>query len=236
MKLKTLAIALLTVTAMSTVSVSSVFAENSEEGAPQNKTEFLKEREAKVTERAEKMEERKNEIEAKATERAKKVEERKNEIEAKATERAGKIEERKDEIEAKVTQRAGEKQERRTEIAQKHAINLELHFNAHYKRLATMADKIQTRINTFKSEGKDVSVAQAKLDSAKASLETAKSLGLEAIAAFKAIDPTQYEEQRDQALAAKQKAEQARKAFMTALEGMKETVKALKELRSSETE
>ncbi|MEO8581563.1 MAG: hypothetical protein ABI425_03175 [Patescibacteria group bacterium] len=148
--------------------------------------------------------------------------------------RVTKQEERIETMKAKVTERAGERQERRTDMAQKHAGNLETRFNEMYKRLSTLASKIQTRINAVKAEGKDTAAAQTKLDAAKASLESAKSLGQEAITAFKGIDPAKYDEQRSKALAAKDKAEQARKAFMTALQDMKDAVAALKALRPTE--
>lgn len=182
------------------LSVSPAFAEENRDssvtGRPQNKNEFLKEKEKK--------------------------------IEAKVTKAA----ERKTEMQAKVTKRMEERQEKRSALAQKHAANLELQFNNHFTRLMTIASKIQTRIDILKTEGKDTSTAQTKLDAAKASLESAKSLGQDAVAAFTAIEGTTADEQRAQATAAKEKAMAAREALMAALKSLKEAVEALAALRT----
>lgn len=122
------------------------------------------------------------------------------------------------------------RQARRDLRAQKHGERLEARFGHYYTRLTAIATKIQERINKLKGEGRDITTAQTKLDEAKAKLESAKSLGAEAVAAFKAIDPAKYQEQRAAALAARDKAKQARQAFQDAHKLLKEAVKIIKAL------
>lgn len=119
------------------------------------------------------------------------------------------------------------RQARRDLRAQKHGERLEARFGHYYTRLIAIATKIQERINKLKGEGRDITTAQTKLDEAKAKLESAKSLGAEAVAAFKAIDPAKYQEQREAALAARDKAKQARQAFQNTLKLLKESVKLI---------
>lgn len=148
--------------------------------------------------------------------------------------RATGMKEKAETIEANVTGRAEKRQEHRSEVAKIHADNLEKQFNAHYTRLSELATKLQTKITTLKTAGKDTTAAQAKLDAAKVSLESAKTLGQEAIAGFKAIDPAKYEEQKTQALAARDKAKSAREAFVKALQDMKDALKAIQALKPTE--
>lgn len=139
----------------------------------------------------------------------------------------------KEQREEHKTQLQVSRQEWRSTVAQNHALRLENRFGRYGNRLNNIVERLQTWLNTLKSEGKDVSTAQAKLDEAKTKLASAKTLGLDAVAKFKAIDPAKYEEQRDQALAARDVAQQARLAFMDALKLIKQVRDSLKGLRPS---
>lgn len=143
--------------------------------------------------------------------------------------------EKKMEVKATIQQKREENQEkreaRRSEVAQHHAERLEIRFTAYYDRLMKIADKIQTRIDTLKSEGHDTSGAQIKLDEAKASLASARTLSLEAVAKFKSIDPDNYESQRAVAMAAKETANEARDYYQKAVEQLKVSVVALQALK-----
>lgn len=162
---------------------------------------------------------------------------RKEFIEARAT----KAQDWTQKVETRITERAEKKEairekflEQRSEVALVHATRLENHFTNYYNRLNSLAKKIQTRIDLAKSAGKNTTEAQEKLSTAITSLDSAKSLGEQAVAAFKAIDPEKYSEQRDQALAARDLAQNAKEEFRTALREMKEAVKLLIELNLEE--
>lgn len=191
-------VSLLTLTLAAALSVSPVFAEEMNStvtGRPQNRNEYLKEKELT--------------------------------IEGRVTKAA----ERKSVMEANVTERMEKRQEKRNEIAQKHAENLELQFNNHFTRLMTLASKIQTRIDALNADGKDTTAAQAKLDAGKTSLESAKSLGTDAVSAFLAIDTTTTEEHKTQVDAAKAKAMKAREAYISSMKLLKEAIVAVASLQ-----
>jgi hypothetical protein len=139
-----------------------------------------------------------------------------------------------EERQVRVTQRVEKFQERRSAVAENHAKRLASHFAGYYNRLNNLITKIQVKITEVKTTGKNTNDAQTKLDAAKASLESAKVLGEQAVAAFQAIDPYRYSEQRDEALAARDLAQKAREAFLTALKNLKVAVEALKALRTEE--
>lgn len=124
--------------------------------------------------------------------------------------------------------RTENRQEVRSVVAENHANRLERRFKFYYNRLSGIATRLQTRLNTLKSGGKDTSTAETKLTEAKTKLETAKSLGSQAVAAFRAIDPTKFEEQKAEAKAARDLAVQARTAFKDALVLLNRVLKEVK--------
>lgn len=124
--------------------------------------------------------------------------------------------------------RADNRQEVRSVVAENHANRLEVRFNFYYDRLNAIAVRLQSRLDTLKSEGKDTASALAKLQEAKNKLESAKSLGAQSVSAFRAIDPAKFEEQKAEAKAARDLANQARAAFKDSLALLKNVLKEVK--------
>jgi hypothetical protein len=123
------------------------------------------------------------------------------------------------------------RQERREERAQKHSERLQKRFDFYAERLGRIMDKLQTRLMIMKNDGKDITSAEAKLDDAKDTLEEAKTLGDQSVAAFSAIDPEKYEEQRSKVLAARDLAMAAREKFKLANTEIKEAVALAKSVK-----
>jgi hypothetical protein len=124
--------------------------------------------------------------------------------------------------------RVENRQEVRSMVAENHANRLERRFRYYYQRLSGIATRIQQRLETQKSEGKDTTAALTKLQEAKSKLESAKSLSEQAVAAFRSIDPARFEEQKTQALGARDLANQARVTFKDALALLKTVLKEVK--------
>lgn len=124
--------------------------------------------------------------------------------------------------------RVENRQEIRSGVAANHAVRLERRFQYYYTRLSGIATRLQTRLNLLKAEGKDITSAQAKLTAAASKLDTAQSLGVQAVAAFRAIDPAKFEEQKAEAQAARDLANQARVAFKDTLALLKATLQEVK--------
>lgn len=123
-----------------------------------------------------------------------------------------------------------ERQELRSTVAENHANRLERRFTLYYTRLSNIITRFQARLDTLKTAGKDTTAAQAKLDLAKTRLEEAKAKGDAAVAAFKAIDPAKFSEQRTQAFAARDLAMEARKLFQETHTLLKDALKELKKI------
>lgn len=136
----------------------------------------------------------------------------------------------KEEVQERRENQIQVREERRDQRAENHATRLRTRFDFYYQRLTKVIAKVQTRLDTLLSQGKDIKLAQDKLNQAKAKLEEAKKLGDEAIAMFEAIKPETYQEQRDQALKARDKANEARKAFIATIALIKEAVSLGKSL------
>ncbi len=116
----------------------------------------------------------------------------------------------------------------RSSVAQNHANRLERRFKFYFERLTNIITRFQTRLDTLKNKGTDVSTIQVKLDAAKTQLASAKSLGEQAVADFRAIDPAKFSEQKAQAQAARDQAMQARGAFLEVHKLLKDALKLLK--------
>ena len=115
-------------------------------------------------------------------------------------------------------------QQASSKIAANHAQRLQTRFEFYYQRLQQIAEKIQARLQTMANNGLETTAAQAKLQTALQLLEQAKIKGDEAIKQFEAIDPTQYQAQRQMALQAGETAQAARNQFRTARQTMLEAV------------
>jgi hypothetical protein len=137
------------------------------------------------------------------------------------TERKEEREENREEVKENI-------QARRNELAENHAIRLEIRFTAYYTRLSDIISRFQNRLSILKSEGKAVENIEAELSKAKVSLDSAKLKGAEAVAAFKAIDPTSLTDQKTALLAARDLANAARKLFADTHTSLKSALKSLK--------
>lgn len=119
-------------------------------------------------------------------------------------------------------------QARRSDLAENHANRLEKRFSAYYTRLSDIILRFQKRLNLLKAEGKAVETAEADLNKAKSSLESAKLKGAEAVSAFKAIDLSSLADQKTALMAARDLANAARKLFADAHTHLKAALKSLK--------
>lgn len=119
-------------------------------------------------------------------------------------------------------------QETRSTVAENHANRLERRFAFYYARLSNIIMRFEKRLDILKADGKDIATVSAKLTEVKAKLESAKAKGVEAVAAFKAIDPARFSEQKTEALAARDLANSARKLFMETHTLLKDALKSLK--------
>ncbi len=167
-----------------------------------------------------------------ATRGANRLEEREGRVE-RIEERVHAVEERLEEKTEKVREGAQTKitqlREKRAEIIKLHSGRLRQRFiEIYYTKLANFAARIQKRLDVMKSNGTDISDAQAKLNQAKTDLELAKTKALDAIAAFEAINPEDFESKRDTVLAARDKANVAREAFVAVWKQLIESVKSAK--------
>lgn len=125
-------------------------------------------------------------------------------------------------------ERMEDRQEIRSNVAQNHANRLERRFEFYYKRLTNIITRFERRLDILKADGKDVSAVNTKLTAVKTKLAEAKSKGDSAVAAFKAIDPAKFSEQKTQVLAARDLATEARKLFIETHTLLKDALKSLK--------
>lgn len=131
-----------------------------------------------------------------------------------------------------VREEAREKvQEMRSDIAQKHADRLERRFEFYYSRIINIIIRFEKRLDTLKADGKDITEVSTKLSEVKTKLESAKVKGVEAVAAFKAIDPAKFNEQKTEALAARDLANSARKLFVQSHTLLKDALNLLKAIK-----
>ncbi|MBP9670542.1 hypothetical protein KBD75_04035 [Candidatus Woesebacteria bacterium] len=119
-------------------------------------------------------------------------------------------------------------QEIRSNVAENHANRLERRFTFYYSRLLNIISRFEKRLDILKADGKDISTVSAKLTDVKSKLESAKVKGVEAVNAFKAIDPAKFSEQKAEALVARDLANEARKLFVETHTLIKDALKSLK--------
>lgn len=122
-------------------------------------------------------------------------------------------------------------QEIRSNVAENHANRLERRFAFYYSRLSNIITRFEKRLDILKADGKDITAVSAKLTEVKTKLESAKAKGIEAVAAFKAIDPAKFSEQKTEALAARDLANSARKLFVETHTLLKDALKSLKAIK-----
>lgn len=123
-----------------------------------------------------------------------------------------------------------ERQELRSKVAENHANRLERRFKFYFDRMTGIATRFQARLDTLKAAGKDVSAVQSKLDLATAKLSEAKTSGEAAVAAFRAIDPAKFSEQKEEARAARDLAQATRALFKEVHTLFKDALKSLKSI------
>lgn len=128
-------------------------------------------------------------------------------------------------------ERQENRQEIRSNIASNHAERLENRFMLYSKRLGNIIERFQVRLDTIKADGKDTSNVQSLLTNAKTKLGEATTKGNGAIAAFRAIDPAKFAEQKTQVLAARDLANQARRLFVEVHQLLKSALIELKEVK-----
>lgn len=143
------------------------------------------------------------------------------------------LETRKEAIKTTVKENTAERkenrEEKRADVAANHADRLENRFTLYAKRLTALGDKIESRIKKREAEGKEVGDAKAKLAAARDQLAKAIILGEEAVKMFRNIDPAKYTIQRNEALKARDKANEAQAAFKNAHRLLTEAVKEMNE-------
>ncbi len=127
-------------------------------------------------------------------------------------------------------ERQENRQEVRSNVAENHAERLENRFMLYHKRLSSILERFQKRLDILKASGKDISKIQVSLTSAVAKLAEAKAKGEGAVAAFRAVDPAKFVEQKAELLAARDLANQARKLFLEVHQLIKNALTELKEI------
>lgn len=128
----------------------------------------------------------------------------------------------------RMEERQENRQEVRSNVAENHANRLERRFAFYYSRLGNIITRFEKRLDILKADGKDITAVSAKLTEVKSKLESAKAKGVEAVSAFKAIDPAKFSEQKTEAFAARDLANSARKLFVETHTLLKDALKTLK--------
>lgn len=122
------------------------------------------------------------------------------------------------------------KETSRSERADFHANRLERQFSMIESRLESIAKRIQSLIDKKKANGKDVSQAQAQLDSGKKMLAKAVLDGEKAVEMFGDITIDSWDVQKAEIKAAIDQAKLARREFIEAQKLMVQSVKLLRQL------
>lgn len=139
---------------------------------------------------------------------------------------------RRDEIrevrQAEIQEIQAERQQIRSQVAENHANRLTRRFQFYFDRLTNIITRFRARLEILRTAGKTVTSIEAKLDLAEAKLTAAKAKGNDAIAAFQAIDPAKFAEQKTELLAAKDLALSAKQLFQEAHQLLKDALKELK--------
>jgi len=121
-----------------------------------------------------------------------------------------------------------ERQMIRSNVAENHATRLEKRFTSYFTRFTGIIARFQARLDLLTKEGKNIDSVQTKLTAVSAKLTLAQAKGVEAVKAFRAIDPAKFAEQKTELLAARDLAVSARKLFEETHTLLKDALKALK--------
>lgn len=113
-------------------------------------------------------------------------------------------------------------------VAQNHANRLKRRFQFYYDRFTNIIARFKARLAILEGQGKNITAVTAKLDLAKTKLEEAKAKGIEAVAAFVAIDPAKFSQQKTERLAARDLANAAHQLFVDTHNLLKDALKELK--------
>ncbi len=135
------------------------------------------------------------------------------------------IQQKMENVKERVQNRVETRQVKRDERTERHAVRLQERFDNYYERLNKIIEKVQTRLTNLAADGKDVSSSQSKLDEAKSKLALAKTLADESVALFNSIEADKFETQKTIIQSAKDKANEARKAFIETHKLIKDAVK-----------
>lgn len=137
-------------------------------------------------------------------------------------------EQRKEEREEKRTERIEERQEKRAANIQEIAGRVEKRFAKHEERLQNWVDRVTKHISDKKAKGVDVSAAEKALETAKTSFATAKTLGATAVTKLKSVSTTNWEDQKTDAIAARDAVKKAQVAYAQVVKDMRLVLVELK--------
>lgn len=113
------------------------------------------------------------------------------------------------------------RQERRASILEQIAQRVDARFTRHEERLQNWLDKVSQHIAKRESDGRDMSAAKTALDTAKSSLSTATQLGDDAVAKLTAVTPDSWENQKPEAIAAREAVKKAQLAYAQVVKDMR---------------
>lgn len=166
------------------------------------------------------------------------IEERRSELRDRAEEVREEIHERRSDARERISEKREEMQEKRTEVrehvTQVHAERLQHRFSVYGDRLASIISRLEARLESLAENGKDVSAQQARLAEAQQLLVEAENTTADTITTFLDVDPESYEDQRTQALRARDLANSAREQYKAVHQMLVEIVQSLKTERAEE--
>lgn len=149
------------------------------------------------------------------------VEEAREEIQERRSDARARIEEKREEIQEK-------RQQVRQHVTQTHAERLQRRFSVYGDRLADIISRLEARLASMEEAGQDVSAQQARLAEAREILVEAENTTADSITTFMDVDPESYDEQREQALKARDLANSAREQYKQVHRILVEIVQSLK--------
>ncbi len=122
-----------------------------------------------------------------------------------------------------------QRQQVKNRFVERIGLQLERRYEFYYQRLSKLADKLEALIANLEEQGNDLTEAKKQLGAAHTTLEQANATGLEAVDEFDQVDPENYQEQRNLALAARDVALEARNFFQESLSLLKDVVSLIRQ-------